>query len=346
MTIAFLSRRGLLAGATVGLGLAACSPGTSQPSPGPTVSPSVGPSPSAPGGAGPITFGMTYIPNVQFSPLYVARDHGIFADLGLDVQLRHHGQQEDAFGALISGQEQVVLASSDEAVVAAAHGASLATFATCYQRFPAEVMTTLPLPADPLQVLRGIRLGIPGHYGSSYYAALCALHQAGLNEEEVALTDVGYTQVAALSTSKVEAIVGYLNNELVQFRALGMEMSSIPVTDPAAPSLVGPGLIAAPGVLTDEQLRGLREAVLEAEKMIAADPEVGLAATEKEVPTLSEPEQRASAEAVLVETIRLWKGERDEVHIDVDEAAFARMGQLLTEVGIIDAAPEEPVLLV
>ena len=35
MTIAFLSRRGLLAGATVGLGLAACSPGTSQPSPSP-----------------------------------------------------------------------------------------------------------------------------------------------------------------------------------------------------------------------------------------------------------------------------------------------------------------------
>ncbi|HMR49494.1 MAG TPA: ABC transporter substrate-binding protein [Arachnia sp.] len=346
MTATFLSRRGLLAGAAAGLGLAACSPTAPGPSASPSQSPTAGPSPSATLGSGPIVFGMTYIPNVQFSPLYVARDHGIFADLGLDVQLRHHGQQEDAFGALVSGQEQVVLASSDEAVVAAANGASVATFATCYQRFPAEVMTALPLPGDPLQVLRGARLGIPGHYGSSYYAALCALHQAGLSEDEAGLTDVGYTQVAALSTGKVESIVGYLNNELVQFRALGMEVSSVPVTDPAAPSLVGPGLIAAPGILAEEQLRGLREAVLEAEKLIAADPEVGLVATEKEVPTLSEPDQRAAAEAVLVETIGLWKGERGEVHLDVDEAAFARMGQLLTEVGIIDAAPGEPLLLI
>lgn len=342
MTMTSLSRRGLLTGAIAlgGAGLAACSPAEPAATPRPTAA-----SPSPANSLAPITVGMTYIPNVQFSPLYVARDHGIFADHGVNVQLRHHGQQEDAFGALVSGQEQVVLASSDEAMVAAAHGASLATFATCYQRFPAEVMTSLPLPEEPLQVMRGTRLGIPGHYGSSYYAALCALHQAGLTEDEVSLTDVGYTQVAALTTGKVEGIVGYLNNELVQFRALGKEVSSVPVTDPAAPSLVGPGLIAVRGQLAEEQFRALRDAVLEAERMIAADPEVGVAATAKEVPTLSEPEQRASAEAVLAETIRLWKGQRDEVHVDVDEAAFARMGQLLTDVGIIDAAPANPVIL-
>lgn len=335
-----LSRRRLFGGMAAGLGasaLAGCSapPQTTAESPGPTGSST---------SLGALTIGMTYIPNVQFSPLYVARDQGIFADHGLDVQLRHHGQQEDAFGAVMAGQEDVVLASSDEAVVAAANGTALFTFATCYQRFPAEVMTALPLPEQPLDVLRGIRLGIPGHFGSNYYAALCALHLSGLTEDDVALTDVGYTQVAALTTNNVEAIVGYRNNELVQFRAQGLEISSVPVSDPEAPSLVGPGLITVPGRFDDDQLRAVRDAVLEAEKLIVADPSVALTATEKEVPTLSEPAQREAAEAVLAETIALWKGERDEPFADVDEAAFERMGQLLTDVGIIEAPPADTFL--
>ncbi|MDF1486906.1 ABC transporter substrate-binding protein [Tessaracoccus caeni] len=336
-----ISRRGLLGGALAGVGagvLSACAPTpSSTPTPGASLSSSAAARTS-------LTIGMTYIPNIQFSPLYVARDQGIFADHGLDVTLRHHGQQEDAFGAVTAGQEDVVLASSDEAVVAAANGSSLATFATCYQRFPAEVMTTLPLPEQPLDVLKGIKLGIPGHFGSNYYAALCALHLSGLTEQEVTLTDVGYTQVTALTTGNVEAIVGYRNNELVQFQAQGIEVSTVPVSDPAAPSLVGPGLVTVRDRLSVDVLRAVRDAVLAAEIAIAENPALAMEATEKEVPTLSEPEQRAAAEAVLAETIELWKGDQDTPHAEIDEAAFERMGQLLTDVGIIDAPPSNTLL--
>ena len=80
-----------------------------------------------------MTVGLTYIPNIQFSPFYVAESEGLFKDAGLTLSLRHHGTQEGLFTALTAGDEQEVFASSDEAVVAAAGGMSgLRTFATCY----------------------------------------------------------------------------------------------------------------------------------------------------------------------------------------------------------------------
>lgn len=84
-----------------------------------------------------ITVGLTYIPNIQFSPFYVAESEGLFKDAGISLTLRHHGTQEGLFTALAAGEEQVVFASSDEAVVSAAGGMpELRTFATCYRQYP------------------------------------------------------------------------------------------------------------------------------------------------------------------------------------------------------------------
>ncbi|WP_231979191.1 substrate-binding domain-containing protein [Tessaracoccus coleopterorum] len=103
-----ISRRSVLLGslATAGAlaGLSACGSATPEHS------------------AGTVTVGLTYIPNVQFSAFYLGVASGIFSGRGLDVTLRHHGQQEDVFGAVLAGQEDIVFASADEAMVAASRG--------------------------------------------------------------------------------------------------------------------------------------------------------------------------------------------------------------------------------
>ncbi len=323
-----IARRTLLLGglaAGVGLGLAACS--------GPA------PAPSTPG-VTKVTVGLTYIPNVQFSPFYVAVEQGLFE--GIEVTLRHHGEQEDVFGAVLKGEEDVVFASADEAMVAAAGGKTLKSFATAYQTYPLEVMGIgeTDLPENPLRVIEGKRLGIPGHFGSSYYAALVAIHQAGLTEADLTLQDIGYTQLSALASGNVDFIMGFRNNELVQLKGQGKPVTTVPVVDAAAPQLVGPSLITAGGP-SDDVLRAIAEGMRKAEEAIIADPEIALEATAAQVPALSDPKQREAAAAVLEATSELWLVD-GTVSVAVDQAAFGRMGEFLASAGIIDAAPEQP----
>ncbi len=65
-----------------------------------------------------LTIGLTYVPNIQFAPVYVADALGYYKDAGLNVTIRHHSFSEDEFGALVSGQEQVIYAGGDEVVQA------------------------------------------------------------------------------------------------------------------------------------------------------------------------------------------------------------------------------------
>ncbi len=321
-----IARRSLLAGsllAGVAAGLAGC---------------------SKPAASGQVTVGLTYIPNVQFSAFYLGVERGIFADHGVDVKLRHHGEQEDVFGALLRGDEDVVFASADEAMVAAAGGNDLRTFATSYQTYPINVLGldgTVTLPPNALEMLAGKRLGIPGHFGSSYYAALCAIHQAGLGEGDVTLVDIGYTALSALETGKVDLIVGFRNNELVQLEARGKTPLAIPVTDPQRPDLVGPSLIARGEAVPKDTLKAISAAMADAQQAVIDDPDAALDATAKQVPALADPTQRASAGKVLEATTKMWL--RDgKVDVRVDTAAFGRMGEFLTAAGVIEKAPANP----
>ncbi len=292
-----------------------------------------------------LTVGLTYIPNVQFSPFYVARDEGLFAEQGLDVTLRHHGAQEDSFGALLSGKEDVVFASGDEAVVASSTGSTVATFGTAFQQFPGVLLAPADSGITSLTDLRGRTIGMPGHFGSSYYTVLAALHMAGLTDTDVTLQDIGYTQVSALTTGRVDVVVGYSNNESIQFAQAGFDVVELAVQDPQTATLVGPGLTTVPGRLDEETLRGVKAAILEAERRILADPRVAMDATVTEVPTLSEASQEETARAVLAATSKLWL--RDGVpSMEVDTEAFDRMGDFLAQVGIIGAPPKDPTVVV
>ena len=286
-----------------------------------------------------LTIGLTYIPNVQFSPFYVAVAAGLFTERGLDVTLRHHGAQEDAFGAMLAGKEDVVFASGDEAVVASANGSTLSTFGTGFQQFPGILLAPADSGISSVGDLRGRTIGMPGHYGSSYYTVLAALHLAGLRADDVTLQDIGYTQVSALTTGAVDVVVGYSNNETVQFANAGFDVVQIAVQDRAEPSLVGPGLVTVPGLLEADVLSRVNAAVLEAETRILADPDVAMEATAAEVPTLSDPDQERTARLVLAATTKLWLRE-GAPSLEVDVAAFERMGKFLTEAGIISAPPQ------
>ncbi len=278
-------------------------------------------------GADAVTVGLTYIPNVQFCAFYLAVQKGLFGDL--KVTLRHHGEQEGLFEALRLGREDVVFASADEALVAG----GLSTIATSYQRYPAEVM--IAQKGVRLEDLRGKTLGVPGRFGSSYFAALLALHTAGLTEQDVTLTEIGYTAVAALTTGKVDAIIGFTNNELVQLRGEGLEVTSLPVAPEQ--TLVGPSLVVLPERAKDPALAVIVDGMLEAEKQVVADLDAALEATAQQVPALADPVQRENAAKVLEATIALWHDPAGQLSVSVDAEAMTRMESFLRGAGVLTA---------
>lgn len=325
-----LTRRAWLQGAAAtGLLLAGCSASTSTE----TTSATAGKS---------LTLGLSYIPNVQFAPIYLAMQGG-FADRGLDVTLRHHGEQEDLFTALQSGTEDVLFASSDEAAVASAGGANLVTFATSYQYYPAVLMVPGDSDIKAVADLKGHTVGLPGEFGSNWYALLAGLSNAGLSRDDVEIVETGYTQVAALSTGKVDSVIGFTNNEGVQLQAARFEFNELELVPAKTANLVGPGLITEPGRLNDDVLAELKGALKDAEQAIVNNPDLGIEATLGYVPTLSDAVQRETADQVLAATMGLWS--RDgKVTTDVDVAAFDRMAKSLLELGLVEKQPKDLVI--
>lgn len=79
----------------------AASPTSSSPTPTASDLPAVAPA----------RIGLSYIPNVQFAPFYVAEAKRFDpATGGVAATLRHHGAQEGLFTAIAAGQEDFVLA--------------------------------------------------------------------------------------------------------------------------------------------------------------------------------------------------------------------------------------------
>ena len=160
---------------------------------------------AASGGAQSLTLGLTYIPNVQFAPAYVAKDDGLFAAEGLDATIRHHGSDEGLFTALLAGDEDVVVASGDEALVAAASGMDLVSIGAYYRSYPGVVIVPADSPIETLAELKGATIGIPGEYGSNWYATLAALSEGGLSAADATISSIG--DLSPRSTPTIPASV-------------------------------------------------------------------------------------------------------------------------------------------
>lgn len=295
-----MTRRTLLGSALLA-GLAACA------------RPSDGSSPATTGSDGgsaaaALTLGLTYVPDIQFAPAYVADKLGWFTEEGVSVTLRHHGANESLLGALQTGDEQVVFAGGGEMLQGRSEGVTVRNFATAYQIYPASIIVPADSPIQSFADLRGHSVGLPGEYGENWFYLLAVLTQSGLSRDDIDVASIGYTQFAALSGGKVDAVVGFLNNEVVRFNEAGFAVRTISLEDPP---LVSAGLGATDATIAERpaDLVGLLTALTRGAELCTSDPEQAVQLSVDYVPTLAEPDQQAHALAVLKATTELYGGQ-------------------------------------
>lgn len=325
-----LTRRGLLGlAAGAGLVLGGCSTGSPT-----TGSPSASASAS---GATKVTIGLTYIPNIQFVPFYWADAKGLFTASGVHASLRHHGASEALFTALASGQEDFVVAGADEMLQARSQGMDLVAIAQYYRQYPVVGIVKDTSAIKTAADLKGKTVGVPGRYGESWFALLVLLKSAGLTEADVLVSEIGYTQQAALSTDKVDAIMGFSNNDVVTFSSAGVAVRTIPLTLGTLP-LISASLIATRTFLDANPVlaKKVADACTAGFVAVAKDPAAAVTLATDYVTTLkTDAAARSGAATTLAATIPLWKDASGVVNPTLDPAQFASMGAFMREQGLI-----------
>jgi NitT/TauT family transport system substrate-binding protein len=291
------------------------------------------PTPSA--SATEVTLAMGYIPNVQFAPFYVAVQKGYFAEENLEVNF-DYGMETDLLNLVGTDALQFAVASGDQVILARAQGLPVVYVMTYFQRFPVAVVSLEGVPLQEPADLLGRSVGIPGLWGASYIGWLGLLYAAGIEEQDIALESIGYTQVASLTDNQVEAAVVYAANEPVQLRQAGYEPHIIYVADYI--NLVSNGIITNEKTISakPELVAGLVRAVLRGLGFTIDHPEEAFQICLEYVPEAGGENEEAQME-VLKESIKFWESERLGYS---DPSAWETSQEFMLEMGLVDAKTE------
>src|SRR5579883_2170454 len=175
-----------------------------------------------------VSIGLGYIPDIQFAPFYVAVNKGYYKAAGLNVAL-NHGIVTDLFGEMMAGKDTFVFAGGDDTLVARSKHLPVVDVSTIYPSYPVSLIVPANSSIQTLADIKGHTIGLPGLYGSTYVGLLALLHAVHLTANDVKLKSIGFTQVSALKQGRVDAVMGYTNNEPLQLRRLGMQVRTFDV---------------------------------------------------------------------------------------------------------------------
>jgi NitT/TauT family transport system substrate-binding protein len=279
---------------------------------------------------GQVTIAMGFIPNVQFTPLYVAMERGYFAEQGLEVTL-DYGMETDLLQRLGTGNLQFAIASGDQVVLARANGLPIVYVANWYRRFPVCVVSLADTGIASPQDLVGRTVGIPVMEGASYIGWLAFLKEVGLAPEQVNLQTIGYTQIASLTENRVDAAVSYAMNEPIQLAQSGYDTNVFYLADYTR--LVSNGLISSESMIASDPdtvqrvvnafLRGLEDTL--------ADPDAAFAITRQHIPEMDDT-SAVGQRAVLEECLQFWRAEPLGYN---DPASWEESVSLLRDLGLL-----------
>lgn len=175
-----------------------------------------------------ITLAIGYIPHIQFAPLYVGLEKGLYAEHQIDLTIEY-GFGIDIFGLLIQEKIDVGLSDSDQLVLSGAKDMGLVALLQYYQKFPVTIVAKSDQIQSP-EDFRGKRIGTPMMTGTSHIGVELFLQHYGL-KGEVEVEKIGYTQIPSLLSDNIEGAVCFFNNEPIKLRQLGAELSQWDVSE-------------------------------------------------------------------------------------------------------------------
>lgn len=282
----------------------------------------------------PVTLYLSFLPNVQFAPIYVAVEQGYFAEEGIAISLEHGLNEVDAIDRLAAGDLQFALVSGEQVLLARGREYPIVYVFEYYHRFPVGIASPASLGLTTPEDLRGRVVGVPGLYGASYIGLQALLRAAEMEESDLGeLRTIGFTAVENICEERVDAAVIYVVNEPLVIEEECTPVNVIPVSDYA--TLVSNGLVTNEETIQEqpELVRGMVRAIRRGLEDALADPDMAFQVSVEEY--ISDlPEDRYAIQRQVLENMLALA--RSEELGATDPEAWEATQAILLEAGLLE----------
>jgi NitT/TauT family transport system substrate-binding protein len=248
-----------------------------------------------------VRVGLGYLPDVQFAPFYLGVVEGLYEAQGLEVEFQH-GFTTELYPLLAQGKLEFVVGDAED-VMTFQTTTPFKYLLAMYQRVPNALFSLKDKNIITIEDLRGKKIGIPGMFGSSYTSLQAVLQAAGLSEGDVTIEQIGFTQLEAILSNRVDVAMGFINNEPIVLKNQGVDINVIDagVYNPAP----GNGIMTSDAVLADTYLvKRFISASQEALALTVQDPQRAFEASKQYVENLGDDRME-----VLMTSVALYSSE-------------------------------------
>jgi NitT/TauT family transport system substrate-binding protein len=281
-----------------------------------------------------VTLFMSYIPSVQFAPIYVAVERGYFADEGINLKFENSFNEADGVERIASDDLQFGLVSGEQVLLARAGGRPMVYVFEWYHKFPVGVVSPADLNIVAPHDLEKRVVGIPGPFGASYIGFRALLAAADMSESDLReLRSIGFTAPENICEKRVDAAVVYIVNEPLTIEQNCFPVHVIRVSDYA--TLVSNGLVTNEKTIRDkpELVRGMISAIARGLQDTLDDPDAAFDISLRYVTDLPE-DQYETQRQVLYNSLDLWQS---DTLGQTDPAAWEATQTILLDTGLLRA---------
>ena len=270
-----------------------------------------------------------YIPNIQFTPLYVGMSKGYYQEAGIKLNIEY-GFGIDIFSLLQAGKIDLGLSDSDQLIIAGSKSMGLSAVFQYYQKYPIAIVAKKGVVDTPSQFV-GKTIGVPEEFGTSYIGLKLFLAHYGLTGR-VNVQKIGYTQIPSLLSGKIDGAVVFTTNETVKLKQMGIPFNEWDVKDFS--DMVGSSFISSNRDIAarGDVLNRFLDATKRAMSFIASNPGASVDIAMKYIDGVDQS-QRSFLENSLLATSSLFESAKGYGYLD--PATYQYSIGKLKELGLI-----------